>query len=119
MSNCVVGSCGSELPSSAVAQYGIEGCDHLSHDRDDDDLGSFVGRREAPVESLEGRIVTAGAERCHVEDVTNRHSTSIDAAMSSKFAAIEVVRCEADQGCDLLAAHLAERPKSCLDRAAP
>jgi hypothetical protein len=32
MSNCVVRSRGSRLPCSIVADHGIEGGDHLSHD---------------------------------------------------------------------------------------
>ena len=34
MSNCVVRSRGSRLPGDVVAQHGVEGCDHLSHDGD-------------------------------------------------------------------------------------
>jgi len=37
MSNCVVRSRGSRLPCSIVADHGIEGSDHLSHDGDDND----------------------------------------------------------------------------------
>ena len=43
MSNCVVGSGDFRLPRNIVAEHGVEGCDHLLHDRDDDDLGFFVG----------------------------------------------------------------------------
>jgi hypothetical protein len=43
MSNCVVGSGGSWLPCSTIAEHSVEGCDHFSHDGDDDDLGFFVG----------------------------------------------------------------------------
>ena len=59
-----------------------EGCDHFSHDGDDDDLGFFVGGGEALVEGFEGGTVTACAEGGHVEDVTDRHPTTIDAAVS-------------------------------------
>src|SRR5215831_13335313 len=34
--------------------YSVEGCDHFSHDGDDDDLGFFVGGGEAFVEGFEG-----------------------------------------------------------------
>ena len=44
MSNCVVRSCGSRLPCSIVADHGIEGGDHLSHDGDDNDFGLLVDR---------------------------------------------------------------------------
>src|SRR5262245_28946951 len=47
MSNCVVGSGGSWLPCSTIAEHSVEGCDHFSHDGDDDDLGFFVGVGEA------------------------------------------------------------------------
>src|SRR6516225_8947636 len=36
MSNCVVGSGGSRLPCSTIAEHSVEGCDHFSHDGDDD-----------------------------------------------------------------------------------
>ena len=35
MSNCVVGSGGSWLPCSTIAEHSVEGCDHFSHDGDD------------------------------------------------------------------------------------
>src|SRR6516165_6112749 len=47
MSNCVVGSGGSRLPCSTIAEHSVEGCDHFSHDGDDDDLGFFIGGGEA------------------------------------------------------------------------
>ena len=50
MSNCVVGSGGSRLPCSIIAEHSVEGCDHFSHDGDDDDLGFFVGGGKAFVE---------------------------------------------------------------------
>src|SRR5262245_32715904 len=77
MSNCVVGSGGSWLPCSTIAEHRVEGCDHFSHDGDDDDLGFFVGGGEAFVEGFEGGTVTACAEGGHVEDVTDWHPTTI------------------------------------------
>src|SRR6516225_2768442 len=108
MSNCVVGSGGSRLPCSTIAEHSVEGCDHFSHDGHDDDLGFFVGGDEAIVEGFEGGTVTACAEGSHVEDVTDRHPTTIDAAVSLELAAVEVIWCEADEGGDLFAAHLPE-----------
>src|SRR5262249_5516228 len=91
MSNCVVGSGGSWLPCSIIAEHSVEGCDHFSHDGDDDDLGFFVGGGEAFVEGFEGGTVTACAEGGHVEDVTDRHPTTIDAAVSLELSAVEVI----------------------------
>src|SRR5262249_54329609 len=108
MSNCVVGSGGSRLPCSTIAEHSVEGCDHFSHDGDDDDLGFFVGGGAAFVEGFEGGTVTACAEGGHVEDVTDWQPTTIDAAVSLEFAAVEVIGCEADEGGDLFAAHLPE-----------
>src|SRR5262249_10733522 len=82
MSNCVVGSGGSRLPCSTIAEHRVEGCDHFSHDGDDDDLGFFVGVGEAIVEGFEGGTVSARAEGGHVEDITDRHPTTVDAAVS-------------------------------------
>ena len=92
MSNCVVGSGGSWLPCSTIAEHSVEGCDHFSHDGDDDDLGFFVGGGEAFVEGFEGGTVTACAEGGHVEDVTDRHPTTVDAAVSLELAAVAIIR---------------------------
>src|SRR5262249_43925006 len=108
MSNCVVGSGGSWLPCSTIAETRVEGCDDVSHDGDDDDLGFFVGGSEAFVEGFEGGTVTACTEGGHIKDVTDRHPTTIDAAVSLELAAVEVIGCEADEGGDLFAAHLPE-----------
>src|SRR5215208_2437563 len=80
MSNCV-GSSGVGPPASAVAQHGVERGDHLAHDGDKDDLGLLAGGGEAVVECFEGGVVTAGAEGCHVEDVSDRHASAVDAAV--------------------------------------
>ena len=68
MSNCVVGSGGFELPCSIIAEHSVEGCDHFSHDGDDDDLGFLVGVGETIGEGPEGGIVSACAEGRHVEE---------------------------------------------------
>src|SRR5262249_41821928 len=81
---------------------------HFSHDGHDDDLGFFVGVGEAIVEGFEGGTVSACAEGGHVEDITDRHPTTVDAAVSLELAAVEVIGCEADEGGDLFAAHLPE-----------
>ena len=108
MSNCVVGSGGSRLPRGIIAEHGVEGSDHFSHDGDDDDLGFFVGVGEAIGEGLKSGIVSACAEGCHVEDITDRHPTTVDTSVSSELATVEVIWCETDEGGDLLAAHLPE-----------
>ncbi len=108
MSNCVVGSGGSRLPRGIIAEHGVEGSDHFSHDGDDDDLGFLVGTGETIGEGLEGGIIPACAEGRHVEDITDRHPTTVDTAVSSELATIEVIWCETDEGGDLLAAHLPE-----------
>src|ERR1700749_4701688 len=102
MSNCDVGSGGFRLPDSIVSQHSVEGCDHLAHDGNDDDFGLLVGCRETMVEDFEGGIVSASAQRGHVEDVTDRQAAAVDAAMSFEPAAVEVVGRETDEGRDLL-----------------
>src|ERR671910_2868698 len=102
MSNCV-GLSGLGLPASAVAEHGVEGGDHLAHDGDDDDLGLLAGSGEARVECFEGGVATAGAEGSHVEDVSDRHASAIDAAGAPQLATVEIVRRETEGG-DLLAA---------------
>src|SRR3954462_7640386 len=108
MSNCVGCSGGLGLPEDAIAQHGVQGCDHLAHDGDDDDLGLLARRGEAITEGFESGVVAASPEGGHVEDVTHRHAAAVDAAMSPELAAIEVVWGETDEGGDLLAAHAAE-----------
>ena len=92
MSNCVRSSA-LGLPASAVAEHGVEGGDHLAHDGDDDDLGLLAGSGEALVECFEGGVATAGAEGSHVEDVSDRHASAVDAAVSPQLAAVEKLRC--------------------------
>jgi hypothetical protein len=108
MSNCVVGSVGLRLPGSIIAEHSVEGSDHFSHDGDDDDLGFLVGVGKTVGEGLESGIVSACAEDCHVEDVTDRHPTTVDTSVSPELATVEVVWCETDESGDLLAAHLPE-----------
>src|SRR5262245_3512875 len=108
MSNCVVGSGGSRLPCSTIAAQRVGGCDHFSDDGCADERGFFVGIGEAIVEGFEGGTVSACAEGGHVEDITDRHPTTVDAAVSLELAAIEVIGCEADEGGDLFTAHLPE-----------
>ena len=110
MSNCVVRSRGSRLPCSIVADHGIEGGDHLSHDGDDNDFGFLVGRGETVVEDFKDRIVPSCAEGSHIEDVTDRHSAAVDAAMSFELATVEVVRRNSDKGSDLLAGNVCCAP---------
>src|SRR5262245_48386813 len=105
-SNCVVGSGGSRLPCSTIAEHSVEGCDHFSHDGHDDDLGFFVGGDEAIVEGFEGGTVMACTEGGHVKDVTDRHPTTIDAAVSLELAAVEVIWCEAEEGGELFEARI-------------
>ena len=102
MSNCGVGSGGFGLPGDVVAQHGVEGCDHLAHDGNDDDFGLFVGGGEATVEDFESRIVSASAQSGHVEHITDWQPTTVDAAMSFEPAAVEVIWGETDEGGDLL-----------------
>ena len=91
MSNCVVGSGGLGLPCSIIAEHSVEGCDHFSHDGDDDDFGFLVGVGEAIGEGFEGGIVSASAEGGHVEDITDRHPTTVDTAASPELATVEVI----------------------------
>ena len=48
----LLASGGFGLPGDVVAQHGVEGCDHLAHDGDDDDFGLFVRRNMASAVSL-------------------------------------------------------------------
>src|SRR3954463_2573668 len=87
MSNCVGGLVGLGLPEDAIAQHGVQGCDHLAHDGDDDDLGLLARRGEAITEGFESGVVAARTEGGHVEDVTDGHTAAVDAAMAPELAA--------------------------------
>src|SRR4051812_49548192 len=97
MSNCV-GSSGLGLPASAVAQHSVHHGDHLTHDGDKDDLGLLAGSGEAVVEGFEGGVVTAGTEGRHVEDVSDRHASALNALMFPWVAAVEIVLGGTHQG---------------------
>ena len=77
MSNCVLRSRGSRLPCKIVADHGIEGSDHLSHDGDDNYFGFLVGRGETVVEDLEGGIVSGCAEGSNTWTSNRSFATSI------------------------------------------
>ena len=96
MSNCVGGLVGLGLPEDAIAQHGVQGCDHLAHDGDDDDLGLLARRGEAITEGFESGVVAARTEGGHVENVADRHAASVDAAVSPHLAAVEIAGREAE-----------------------
>jgi hypothetical protein len=96
------------MPLGVVTEHGVEGYNHLAHHSNDDDLGLFASGGEAIGEFFESGVVSACAQGCHVENVTRRHTTPIDTAVSFELSAIEVVWCETDEGGDLLAIDLAE-----------
>src|SRR5215472_10994615 len=60
-------------------------------------LGFLVGCSKTTVKCFEGGIIPGCTESSHVKDVTDRHTTTVDAAMSFKLSAVEVVRCKADK----------------------
>src|SRR3974377_1841990 len=70
-------------------------------------LGFLLGGGETSVEDFESGIVSASAQSGHVEHIADWQPTAVDAAMSFEPAAVEVIRGEADECSDLLAAHLA------------
>lgn len=108
MSNCDLSSGDIRLPLNVVAKHGVECGDHFAHHRHDDDLGLFVSDGEAFGEDFEGRIVSTSAKCRHVENISNRHSTAVDAAMALELSAVEVVRRETDESGDLFSTELAE-----------
>ena len=97
MSNCGVGSGGFGLPGDVVAQHGVEGCDHLAHDGNDDDFGLFVGGGEATVEDFESRIVSASAQSCHVEHVTDWQPTTVLLLLETLGLPGEFFLCDREQ----------------------
>src|SRR6516225_7942739 len=91
MSNCVVRSRGSRLPRSIVADHGIEGGDHLSHNGDDNDFWLLFGRGETVVEPARPghhALVSGYGQRCATfrdEDVWGRWSLTQELAQRAAF----------------------------------
>ena len=95
-------------PAVAIPEHGIKGGEHFAHDRDDRDLRLFADPNEATVEGTQSRVEPDRGQGRHVECVADADTTAIDVALPAEPAAIEVVRRQADQRGDLLAADLAE-----------
>ncbi len=91
-----------------IAQHGIQGGDHLAHNSHNDDLGLLIGSRKTLVKGFESGVVSACAEGRHIKDVADRHAATIDAAMATELAAVEVVGRDPDESSDLLSAHSPE-----------
>src|SRR5262249_62312157 len=98
MSNCVVGSGGLRLPYSTIAEHSVEGCDHFSHDGDDDDFGFFVGGGEAFVEGFDGGTVTGCGGGGRVEGGSDRDPATQNGAGVPVLSALEVQLCKAAEG---------------------
>ena len=104
----VVPTTGTVGPNDTVANHRVERGEHLAHHRHDGDFRQLAGGLEPIVERLEPRIPIARTHRRHVEHVADIGPAAPDAASSFELAAVEGVRCNADERSDLLAAHLTE-----------
>src|SRR5215213_5248836 len=77
------------------------------------DLGLLVGEGKPFGEGFEVRVVSACAKRSHVENVSDWHATTIDAAVPLELAAVKVVWSEADERGDLFATNSTEFGQQC------
>lgn len=84
-------------PRLVCAQDGVEGCDELSHDRDDGDLWLFSGLDEALFEGCHDRVVITGDEGGHVGDVADRLAAAEDAPSAFEGSALAIERSDPDQ----------------------
>src|SRR6516162_11818758 len=95
-------------PNNVVANHRVERGDHLAHDGHDHNLRQLAGGLEPIVEGPERGIPITGAQRPHVERVTNWRTTTPDATSSFEPTALKGVGRDADERSDLFAAHAAE-----------
>ena len=96
-------------PRLAIACDGIEGDEHLTHDGDEGDLsGALVLVDEALMELSHDGVVPNGAARCVEQDRTDAWPAVPGGGAVVRRAALLGVRCEADEGGDLLAGAAAE-----------
>src|SRR5215208_7853438 len=117
MSNCDLCSGSLALPLGVVARHGVENGDDLPHHRYDSDLRSLSGCGQAIVEDLERRIATTADQGRHVEHASDGRASTPDTTGTFQFAALEVIWGKANEGGDLLAAHLSELREQSDDRA--
>ena len=80
-----------------VAENGVEGCDHLPHHSDDDDLGLLAAARRL-WKVLRAGLYRQSAERLPCRGRCGPAFAPVDAAMSPELTAVEVIGCEADKG---------------------
>src|SRR5687768_6158543 len=60
-------SCEGVVPDGALARHGIEDGEQLAHAGGQGDELGFAATDELFIEGSDGRVVAAGAERCHIE----------------------------------------------------
>src|SRR5262245_25346658 len=87
-------------PMHVLANHGVERNDHFAHDRYDHDFWRLACRFETVTECFEHRIVLAGTQSSHVEHIPDGCAATPDAPHAFELAAVEVIRSNADQGCD-------------------
>src|SRR5271166_2397003 len=82
-------------PGPTVADHGVQHREELAHASDEGDLHELA--------SVPEPLVGGGDDGGHVEDGADRSAASPARAAPALRAAVVVERCDADEGCDLLA----------------
>src|SRR5262245_41944111 len=91
-----------------VSHHRVEVSEKLPHDGCQGDLCGFALRQEAAIESTEDAFVAGGRYGGHVKHRTHFGATTEDRPFSEELAAISVVRCQPDQGRNLLSVERSE-----------
>ena len=102
------------IPFLTAGNHGVEDDDELTHAGDERNLRLLAFGNQATIEGLEHRIVPRrGAEASHVEEIAHPAASALDLALAASFAAIVVVRRNAEQGGDCRVAHLSQFRHPC------
>src|SRR5437763_9523040 len=73
------------------------------------DLSLLAFGDQAIIEGLQhGVVPRRGPETSHVEEIAHLAASALDLALAASFAAIVIVRSDAEQGGDRLIAHLTQ-----------
>src|SRR2546423_708575 len=85
-----------DSPGSLVSQDCIEDGDELSHEGDDDDLGSLAGGLEMLLEGCEDGVASGSDERGHVGDIADGLSSACDVPLTLEASAFVVEGSDAE-----------------------
>ena len=96
------------LPQLISLQKDVEEGYELAHCGDEGDLWLFTGLAQAMMEGFDGRLMTHGRERCHIERASHARSTTADMALAAMQPRIAIDWGYSDESGNLLGTDMAE-----------